>query len=125
MYLFLHRRNKVTNEKQYNWRLGSGFGGLVTILLVIFSFIVILIMSLQSQSSQNDKIIVNTILIKEEEMQDINLRNSNFLPVVELGSFESGAYLSQSSADSNLKNFDIFEDGHGSRISSEKVANYV
>jgi hypothetical protein len=53
-FLFLHRRNKETNEKLYDWRLGSGIGGITTIVMILLSFCLVLAMGIEMYSGQYD-----------------------------------------------------------------------
>jgi hypothetical protein len=57
VYLTLHRRNKTSDKKQFNWRMGSGFGGLITIFLVAMIVVIVLVMSLATMNQRNDKFI--------------------------------------------------------------------
>jgi hypothetical protein len=41
LFLFLHRRDKETNLKKHDWRMGSAIGGLNTVIMIIFSVIAV------------------------------------------------------------------------------------
>jgi hypothetical protein len=41
LFLFLHRRDKETNLKKHDWRMGSAIGGLNTVIMIFFSVIAV------------------------------------------------------------------------------------
>lgn len=83
-FLYLHRRNKKNNSKKYDRKMGSYFGGTVSLFICFFSFIFIVIMSFEMMSSQNDNIQMGIENMDKDVNNKINLKDVNFLPSIEI-----------------------------------------
>jgi hypothetical protein len=90
LFLYLHRRDKQTNLKKHDWRMGSAVGGFNTIVLVLFSIGIFTSMMLDMLNGQNDNI-RSTFFSNDFKggNEELDLNDFNFLPTIEIGGMGS------------------------------------
>jgi hypothetical protein len=85
LFLYLHRRDKQTNLKKHDWKMGSAVGGINTIILVLFSIGIFSSMMFEMLDGQND--IIHKTLFRNDFKggnEVLNLTDFNFLPTIEI-----------------------------------------
>ena len=98
IWLYLHRRNKKTNEKDLNYKMGSAFGGLLTLMLVIFSVFIITQKTIGMTDSLNDNIRQYKLSNKFQtnDTNFLNMVDFNFLPSVQVNWIDPSKHISES-----------------------------